>query len=82
MRARVDLIALQRELEQKIKVLSADTVFLGTAAGTRAVNLLQQRLERVDFILDEFELIDWLVNPKSDVKRSDLSNQDRVIKAL
>ena len=80
MRARVDLIALQRELEQKIKVLSADTVFMGSTAGTRAVTLLQQRLERVDFILDEFELVDWLINPKSDVKRGDLSNHDRVLK--
>ena len=80
MRARVDLIALQRELEQKIKVLSADTVFMGSTAGTQAVTLLQQRLEKVDFILDEFELVDWLINPNSDVKRGDLSNQDRVLK--
>ena len=80
MRARVDLIALQRELEQKIKVLSADTVFMGSTAGTRSVTLLQERLERVDFILDEFELVDWLINPKSDVKRGDLSNHDRVLK--
>ena len=78
MRARVDLIALQRELKQRIKILSADTVYLGTPAGDRSVGLLKQRLEKVDFILDNFELIDWLVNPNSGIKRDDLVNQDKV----
>ena len=78
MRARVDLIALERELKQRIKTLSADTVFLGTPAGEHSLALLGQRLEKVQFILENFELIDWLVNPKSDVKRADLINQDRV----
>ena len=77
MKARVDLIALQRELVQRIKILSSDTVYLGTPMGEQAVQLLAQRLEKVDFILQNFELIEWLFNPNTDIKRADLVNQDK-----
>ena len=61
MRAKVDLIALQRELAQRIKILRSDTVYLGTPEGERRVQLLAQRQEKVEFIMQNFELIEWLL---------------------
>jgi len=77
MRAKVDLIALQRELEQRIKILRSDTVYLGTPEGERRVQLLAQRQEKVEFIMHNFELIEWLFNPDTDIKRADLVHQDK-----
>jgi len=77
MRAKVDLIALQRELAQRIKILRSDTVYLGTPEGERRVQLLAQRQEKVEFIMQNFELIEWLFNPDTDIKRADLVNQDK-----
>ena len=78
MKAKVDLIALQRELVQRIKILSKDTVYLGTPMGEHSVQLLGQRLEKVDFIMQNFELLEWLFNPNTDIKRADLVNQDKI----
>jgi hypothetical protein len=78
MKAKVDVIALQREMVQRIKILSKDTVYLGTPMGEHSVQLLAQRLEKVDFIMQNFELLEWLFNPNTDIKRADLVNQDKV----
>ena len=79
MRAKVDLLALQRELTQRIKTLQRDTVFLSSIEGSRRVDGLGERLEKVEFILENFELIDWLFNPQSSTKRADLVNQDKIV---
>ena len=79
MRAKVDLLALERELTQRIKTLQQDTVFLSSIEGSRRVTGLGERLEKVEFILENFELIDWLFNLQSGTKRADLVNQDKIV---
>jgi len=79
MRAKVDLLALQRELTQRVKTLQQDTVFLSSIEGSRRVVALGERLEKVEFILENFELIDWLFNSQSGIKRDDLVNQDKIV---
>tara|TARA_B100000749_G_scaffold272888_1_gene255227 strand:+ start:1978 stop:2217 length:240 start_codon:yes stop_codon:yes gene_type:complete len=79
MKTIAELTALQRELEQRLKMLSQDVVFnRNEVVASQKIFLLQQRLNTIELFLENFELIDWIVNPKSDLTRDDLINQDRV----
>ena len=79
MKTIAELTALQRELEQRLKMMSQDVVLnRNEVVASQKIFLLQQRLNTIELFLENFELIDWIVNPKSDLTRDDLINQDRV----
>lgn len=78
MKTRADLEALKRELDQRLRVLNNDGVYLDTPKGRYAVNVLSERRDAVEIISNNLILLDWVVNPNTDVKRADLVNQDKV----
>ena len=47
MRKIVDIIALERELQNRIDVLNADSVFLNTTGATSKINALVERFQVV-----------------------------------
>ena len=71
----VDVIALQRELEQRLDILNADTVFLQTDKAQSKINNLVERLHAVELIKKHFDLIQWLMG-NTDVTRDRLLDQD------
>ena len=71
----VDVIALQRELEQRLDILNADTVFLQTDKAQSKINNLVERLHAVELIKKHFDLIQWLMG-STDVTRDRLLDQD------
>ena len=71
----VDVIALERELVQRLDILNADTVFLQTDKGQSKINTLIERLQTVRLIQKHFDLIQWLMG-STDVTRERLLNQD------
>ena len=71
----VDVIALQRELEQRLDILNADTVFLQTDKAQSKINNLVERLHAVELIKKHFDLIQWLMG-STDVTRDRLLEQD------
>ena len=71
----VDVIALERELEQRLDILNADTVFLQTDKGQSKINTLIGRLQTVQLIKKHFDLIQWLMG-STDVTRARLLDQD------
>ena len=71
----VDVIALERELIQRLDVLNADTVFLQTDKGQSKINTLIERLQTVQIIKKHFDLIQWLMG-STDVTRARLLDQD------
>ena len=73
----VDVIALERELEQRLDLLNADTVFLQTDKGQSKINTLIERLLAVQVIQKHFDLIQWLMG-STDITREKLVNQDEV----
>ena len=73
----VDVTALERELENRLDVLNADTVFMSSGQAPSKLNGLIQRLELVRLIKKNFEVIEWLVGD-SDITRVDLPNQDKL----
>ena len=73
----VDVIALERELENRLDVLNADTVFMSSGQAPSKLNALVKRLELVGLIKENFEVIEWLVG-ETDITRVDLINQDKV----
>ena len=73
----VDVIALERELVNRLDVLNADTVFMSSGQATSKLNRLIERLELVRLIKKNFEVIEWLFGD-SDITRVDLINQDKV----
>ena len=77
MRKIVDVVALERELENRLDVLNADTVFMSASQAQYKLNALIERLELVRLIKKNFEVIEWLIGD-SDVTRVDLINQDKV----
>ena len=77
MRKIVDVIALERELENRLDVLNADTVFMSSGQAQSKLNGLVKRLELVRLIKENFEVIEWLIGD-SDITRADLLNQDKV----
>ena len=77
MKKLVDLIALERELVNRIDVLNADSVFMSSAQAAAKINTLAGRLKTVRLIKDNFVVIEWL-GGDSDITRADLTNQDKV----
>ena len=77
MRKIVDVIALERELENRLDVLNADTVLMSSGQAPYKLNALVKRLELVRLIKENFEVIEWLIGD-SDMTRADLINQDKV----
>jgi len=77
MRKIVDVIALERELENRLDVLNADTVFLQTDKAQSKINALIERLHVVQLIKKNFEVIEWLMGSE-DISRKRLLNQDEV----
>ena len=73
----VDVIALERELEQRLDLLNADTVFLQTDKGQSKINTLIERLQTVVLIRKHFDLIQWLMG-STDITRAKLLDQDEV----
>jgi len=73
----VDVIALERELENRLDVLNADTVFMSSSQAQSKLNNLIERLQLLRQIKANFELIEWLIGD-SDITRADLVNQDQV----
>ena len=77
MRKIVDVVALERELEKRLDVLNADTVFMSAGQAPYKLNALVKRLELVRLIKENFEVIEWLIGD-SDISRADLLNQDKL----
>ena len=71
----VDVIALERELIQRLDILNADTVFLQTDKAQSKINTLIERLQTVQIIKKHFDLIQWLMG-STDVTRARLLDQD------
>jgi|TARA_Y100000310_G_scaffold99180_1_gene96948 hypothetical protein len=77
MRKIVDVIALERELVNRLDVLNQDTVFLNSDKSQSKLNSLVKRLEVVRLIKDNFVVIQWLMGDP-DITRAALINQDAV----
>ena len=75
MKSIVDVIALERELEQRLDILNADTVFLQTDKAQSKINTLSERLQTVELIRKHFDLIQWLMG-SYDITRDKLLDQD------
>ena len=73
----VDVIALERELEKRLDILNADTVFMSSGQAPSKLNGLVERVELVRLIKKNFEVIEWLIGD-SDITRVDLLNQDKL----
>ena len=71
----VDVIALERELIQRLDILNADTVFLQTDKAQSKINTLIERLHTVRLIKKHFDLFQWLMG-YTDVTRARLLDQD------
>ena len=71
----VDVIALERELKQRLDILNADTVFLQTDKAQSKINTLIERLQTVELIRKHFDLIQWLMG-SYDITRDKLLDQD------
>ena len=77
MKKMVDLLALEREIIQRLDVLNADTVFLQTGAAQSKLISLIVRLQGLELIKKHFDLIQWLMG-NTDVSRARLINQDEI----
>ena len=77
MRKLVDVMALERELENRLDVLNADTVFMSSGQAPSKLTGLIERWELVRLIKKNFEVIEWLMGD-SDITRVDLLNQDKL----
>ena len=77
MKKMVDIIALERELTQRLDFLNADTTFLQTDKAQSKINTLIERLRVVEVIKKNYEVIQWLMGD-GDVTRAKLIDQDKV----
>ena len=77
MKKLVDILALERELENRLDVLNADSVFLQSDKGQSKINTLIERLQALHVIKKHFDLIQWLMG-NTDITRATLLDQDRV----
>ena len=71
----VDVIALEREMVQRLDILNADTVFLQTDKAQSKINTLIDRLHTVRLIKKHFDLIQWLMGI-TEITREKLLDQD------
>ena len=77
MKKMVDLIALERELTQRLDFLNADTTFLQTDKAQSKINTLIERLRVVEVIKKNYEVIPWLMG-EDEITRAKLIDQDKV----
>jgi len=77
MKNMVDLIALDRELTQRLDFLNADSSFLQTDRAQSKINTLIERLRVVEEIKNNYEVIQWLMG-EGEVTRAKLIDQDKV----
>ena len=77
MKNMVDLIALTRELTQRLDFLNADTSFLQTDRAQSKINTLIERLRVVEVIKKNYEVIQWLMG-EDEITRAKLIDQDKV----
>ena len=77
MKKMVDLIALDRELTQRLDFLNADSSFLQTDRAQSKINTLIERLRVVEVIKNNYEVIQWLMG-EGEVTRAKLIDQDKV----
>jgi len=78
MKTRADIEGLKRDLDQRLKVLKNDSVFLNTPKGRYAIQTLEQRREVAEMVSENLTVLDWVFNANTDIKRADLSDQDKV----
>ena len=77
MKKLVDVLALERELENRLDVLNADNVFLQSDKAQSKINTLVERLQALYVIKKHFDLIQWLMG-NTDITRAKLLDQDEV----
>ena len=77
MKKMVDIIALERELTQRLDFLNADSSFLQTDRAQSKINTLIERLRVVEVIKKNYEVIQWIMG-EGDVTRAKLIDQDKV----
>ena len=77
MRKLVDVLALERELTNRLDVLNADTVFMSSTQANSKLNGLIERLEVVRVIKKNFKVIEWLIGD-TDITRAYLIDQDKL----
>ena len=68
---------MERELENRLDVLNADSVFLDTDKAQSKINSLIERLQVVQLIKKNFEVIEWLMG-NDNITRKHLLDQDEV----
>ena len=73
----VDIIALDRELTQRLDFLNADPSFLQTDRAQSKINTLIERLRLIELIKNNYEVIQWIMG-EGDVTRAKLIDQDKV----
>jgi|TARA_R110000824_G_scaffold398381_1_gene602385 hypothetical protein len=78
MKTRADIEGLKRDLDQRLKVLKNDSVFLDSPRGRYAITVLEQRREVAEMVGENLILLDWVFNHNTDIKRADLVDQDKV----
>ena len=77
MKKMVDIIALERELTQRLDFLTADPSFLQTDRAQSKINTLIERLRLIELIKNNYEVIQWIMG-EGDVTRAILIDQDKV----
>ena len=77
MKKMVDIIALDRELTQRLDFLNADPSFLQTDRAQSKINTLIERVRVVEVIKNNYEVIQWLMG-EGEVTRAKLIDQDKV----
>ena len=78
MKTLAEIEALKRELDQRLRVLNNDSVFLDSPRGRYAISVLSKRRDVIELVSNNLTLLDWVFNSDTDTKRADLSNQDKV----
>ena len=78
MKTRADIEGLKSDLDQRLRVLNNDSVFLDSPRGRYAISILNKRRETAELISENLTVLDWVFNSDTDIKRADLSNQDKV----
>ena len=77
MKKMVDIIALDRELTQRLDFLNGDSSFLQTDRAQSKINTLIERLRLIELIKNNYEVIQWIMG-EGDVTRAKLIDQDKV----
>ena len=77
MKKMVDIIALDRELTQRLDFLNAAPSFLQTDRAQSKINTLIERLKLIELIKNNYEVIQWIMG-EGDVTRAKLIDQDKV----